>query len=87
VPVPTPGGAKAPFYLRATPSTRDFSNLGGPFLRAMTRIEEKLYIVSGGALWRVEAGGAATYLTALPDDPNTALVGHRSSVVIAANSD
>jgi hypothetical protein len=85
VPIPGPESGKAAWILRAAPGTRSFSTLGGPFLRAMARVEGKLYAVAAGALWRIEENGAATYLVAIADDESTSMVGHRSAVVIAAN--
>jgi hypothetical protein len=81
---PAPEGAKAPLIIRASAGLRDHSSVPGPFLRAMERINDELYIVSAGALWKITEAGTAVMLASVTDDPNTSLAGHRDNVTIAA---
>lgn len=81
---PAPEGSVAPFVIRAVPSTADYCNVPGPFLRAMARVEGKIYAVVNGWLHKVAADGTATALAAIPDDPNTTIVGNRSYVIVTA---
>lgn len=83
-PVPAAEGARARYVVRSVPGLADFSGVRGPFLRAMRRIEGKLYVAAAGGLHRIEESGVATFLAAIPDDPNTTLSGHRSAVVVAS---
>jgi hypothetical protein len=81
---PAPQGAKASLIIRAVRGMRDWGSTPGPFLRAMARVEEKLYVVTNGSLWLVPADGSPVFLATLEDDPNTAMVGHRDKVTITA---
>jgi hypothetical protein len=81
---PAPEGAKAPLIIRSVPGERYFSSVNGPFLRAMERINDKLYVVSDGGLWYVSEAGVPSYQAAVTDDPNTSIAGHREDVTIAA---
>ena len=82
--VPAPEGSVAGWAIRSVPSMRDFSSVPGPFLRAMARVEEQLYVVGAGGLYLVRSDGTTAYLAAIPDDPNTVIVGHRDAVTITA---
>jgi hypothetical protein len=82
---PAPEGAKAPLIIRSVPPLRDFSSAPGPFLRALTRVDGELYAVAAGGLWKIAEGGASTYLAEVPDDPNTTIAGHRTSVTVSAD--
>ncbi len=81
---PAPEGALAPLCIRAVPAMREFVTLPGPFLRAMARVEESLYVITAGGLYRVNDNGTSSYLAAIPDDANTTMTGHRSGVTITA---
>lgn len=84
VPVPAPQGALASIILRSSLGTREWANLSGPFLRAMGVVDGQLYAVSAGGLYRVPESGAAAYLGAVADDPDTSMAGNRGAVAVAA---
>lgn len=82
--VPAPSGALAPLVIRSVPGLRSFSPLPGPFLRALARVEDRIYAVSAGGLYRVNEDGTSAWLAAIPDDPNTVIAGSRDVVTITA---
>jgi len=81
---PAPEGSIAPLILKAAPPLRFKATLAGPFFRAMARVQEVLYAVCAGGLYRVAEDGSATRLASVPDDPNTAISGARDKVTITA---
>jgi hypothetical protein len=81
---PAPEGSIAPLCIRAVPSTADFVNIPGPFLRAMARVEGQLYAVVAGGLHLVRDNGTSTRIGTVPDDVNTTIVGNRDNVVVTA---
>ena len=83
--LPAPEGAISPLIIRSVPGLEEFTTLPGPFLRAMTRVEDKIYAVSRAGLYLIREDGTFASIGALDDDPNTSMVGHRSSVTISAN--
>lgn len=81
---PAPEGAIAPMVVRSVPGTRELITLPGPFLRAMARIQENLYVVAAGQVFRIAADGTFALVANIPDDPETTIVGNRDSVCISA---
>lgn len=79
-----PEGSISPVIIRSVPGTFGYQTLPGPFLRALARVDGRMYAVANGGLYRLGSRGSNTYLGAIPDDPNTSMVGHRQSVTIAA---
>ncbi len=73
--VPAPEGARAPYVLRSPPGTRDYASVPGAFLRALTAVRGVPHVASGGVLSRITSTGAVTTLGAIPDDPETSLIG------------
>lgn len=82
---PAPEGALAPLVARAVPQTTEWVTLPGPFLRAVARVEERLYALCAGALYRIEENGSFALLAPIPDDTRSAMVGHRDAVTITAD--
>lgn len=82
-PVPAPEGALAPLVLRAVPGTLDFTTLP-LFFRAAANVSGTLYAIAGGGLYRITEAGIVSLIGAVPDDPYTSMVGHRSNVTISA---
>lgn len=82
---PAPEGAKAPLVIRAVPGLRDWCTVSPPFLRELTRVENSLYALANGGLYRISETGAASFLVAIPDDPNATMCGHRDKITITAN--
>lgn len=81
---PAPEGAIAPMVIRAVPGLQEFVSLPGPFLRGMARVEEQLYAVVRGGLYRVNDDGTTGLVANLPDDEDTVVVGHRDKITISA---
>lgn len=83
-PVPNAEGGRAQFKLRAVPGAEDFTSLPFGFSRAWGVVEGVLYIVQGGALWKVSETGITTNVAAVSDDVETTISGNRDNVIVSA---
>lgn len=82
---PVEEGGNTRHILRHAPGRELVADLGSAFLRAMAWVDSKVYTVSNGALYFVNADGAFTDLGEIDDDENTAMAGNLSDVTITAN--
>jgi hypothetical protein len=72
------------FSIKSSPGMKTISELPGAMLRAFGTVAGVLYVVHGGRLYSVEAGGGNVDLGAIPDSPETTIAGNNGKVTICA---
>jgi hypothetical protein len=83
-PVPAPDGARTALNLRSVLGRVLFSSLGGVFLRQIATVNDRLYAVGRGALWRINSKGIANELAEIDDTGPVSFSGNGADVTISS---
>lgn len=82
-----PQGAKGPLLLRSVLGRTVFAETGLPVARAMEFIDNKIWIVSGGALFSLNSGGTITNKGVVGDSAVSTLAGNSGYITVCANDE
>tara|TARA_R110000824_G_C15174474_1_gene673192 strand:- start:104 stop:1426 length:1323 start_codon:yes stop_codon:yes gene_type:complete len=71
-------------WLRSLPGMTQFADTQAIFCRAMAEVDDEIYVVQGGTLFKITPGGSAVTLGAVTDSAATSISGNNGNVTIVA---
>lgn len=86
-PEAAPGDARTRIALRSVLGEVEFANYGRPIVQALEAATGRLWAVSAGTLYQIDADGSVTSRGAVGNSVETSISGNGSNVCVVANGD
>jgi len=79
---PVPGGGKTRYTMKSVLGMASHATVPGVGMRALERVEDDLWQVSGGNLYQIDADGSVASIGAIDDSEETGIAGNNGIITV-----